>query len=300
MSELDSHVGTNPNTQVPNCLSYHPPRKEDFPPQSKPWRNALCDILSSIELEQPANNPIVLFKNEKYVCTYDKFPKAKYHVLLMRRKNNQKSGDLSHIQTLNDLEPNHLHELQEFHEMGRNIASRLQDFHTANSTNESTNKPPMTMKIGYHALPSLEPLHLHIISSDMDSPCVTTRKHIISFTSPIFFVTPESLEKHLESAFVDNLRLSVRSEGAENVLTYTPMACPRCKRKAATVPDWKQHNQSCTIAPPNSENTGRLNSLLGWSSHAVSKTKSNSEQDNTSGSMKRKHDQPDDEMDDTT
>ena len=128
-----------------------------------------------------------------------KYPKAKYHLLLMCRKD---IGRLSRIQTLNDLEPSNLPELQEFHTLARNIASAL----------SSNNDPSITMKFGYHALPSFEPLHLHIISSDLDSTCITKRKHIVSFISPFFFVDPESVECHLESAFVDSLVLSVRKE----------------------------------------------------------------------------------------
>ena len=128
-----------------------------------------------------------------------KYPKAKYHLLLMCRKD---IGRLSRIQTLNDLEPSNLPEIREFHTLARNIASAL----------SSNNDPSITMKLGYHALPSFEPLHLHIISSDLDSTCITKRKHIVSFISPFFFVDPESVECHLESAFVDPLALSVRKE----------------------------------------------------------------------------------------
>mmetsp|Transcript_27172 Transcript_27172/g.56575 ORF Transcript_27172/g.56575 Transcript_27172/m.56575 type:complete len:89 (-) Transcript_27172:80-346(-) len=70
--------GPGPNSadfsQVPNLLVYNPPRKEDFPPRSSNWRHGLKNILLSVESnnnQQTDTNPIVLFKNEKYVCTYD-------------------------------------------------------------------------------------------------------------------------------------------------------------------------------------------------------------------------------------
>ena len=71
-SGANTNAASSSNVQVPIMLSYLPPRKEDFPPQSRSWRNALNDILSSIEIEQHKDNPIVFFKNEKYVCVYDK------------------------------------------------------------------------------------------------------------------------------------------------------------------------------------------------------------------------------------
>ena len=58
-------------SQVPDQLFYNTPRKEDFLPRSSNWRDGLNNVLSSVESNQHTNNPIVLFKNEKYVCTYD-------------------------------------------------------------------------------------------------------------------------------------------------------------------------------------------------------------------------------------
>lgn len=181
------------------------------------------------------------------------YPKAKYHLLLMRRNNLQHIGDMTRVKTLNDLVPSHLDEIREFHNLGRNIAANLETMDSS-----------VTMKLGYHALPSFEPLHLHLISSDLDSPCITKRKHIISFTSPLFFVDPKSVECHLESAFIDTSVLSVRKERAASVLNDTPMTCPRCNRVAISVPDWKRHNAKCIIPTKKRESDGKLNSLLGW------------------------------------
>lgn len=41
-------------------------------------------------------------------------------------------------------------------------------------------------KIGYHALPSMQQLHLHVISNDFDSPCLKTKKHWNSFCTDFF------------------------------------------------------------------------------------------------------------------
>lgn len=113
----ESIITMSDNTVV-QPLVYRPPQKEDFPPSSS-WRRALLDVLSSVETDD--NNPIFLFKNDKYVCTYDKYPKAKYHLLLMCRRRRQTrdnedttaNGTLKDVQTLNDLTANHLEELRE-------------------------------------------------------------------------------------------------------------------------------------------------------------------------------------------
>lgn len=39
-------------------------------------------------------------------------------------------------------------------------------------------------KIGYHAKPSMQRLHLHVISRDFHSPWLKTKKHWNSFNSP--------------------------------------------------------------------------------------------------------------------
>jgi len=192
----------------------------------------------------------------QYSLIFMKYPKAKYHLLLMSRKKN--AGKLCHVDTLNDLQPEYLQYIKEFHTLAKNIASSI-----LLSANESSST---TFKFGYHVLPSFEPLHLHIISSDLQSSCITNRKHVVSFTSPLFFVDSTALEKHLESAFADKLVLSVRQERAASVRDSTPMFCPRCKRVASSVPDWKTHNEQCNIIEPmeDDESKGGLNSLLGW------------------------------------
>lgn len=61
-------------TRVPIQLLYNPPQKGDFPSQSfNNWRNGLKNVLSSVESSSKRHerNPIVLFLNDKYVCTYD-------------------------------------------------------------------------------------------------------------------------------------------------------------------------------------------------------------------------------------
>jgi aprataxin len=125
------------------------------------------------------------------------------------------------------------------------------------------------MTLGYHALPSFAPLHLHIISSDMDSPRITKREHVVTFLSS-FFVEPDSLERHLDSAFAEGLAVRVRRERAAELRASSAMTCVRCARAAASLPDWKRHNRTCNAAPLALGTGGRLNSLLGWQRKIVS------------------------------
>lgn len=233
----------NKDNTVPP-LSYDPPNAIEYPSPSS-WQNALSTILSRTE----THASIILFQNEKYLCIYDKYPKAKYHCLLMPR------NGILQVSGINELTLHHLDELKEFHTLARNIASKLQ------SSTKST------FQLGYHAIPSLTPLHLHIVSTDFHSACIKTRRHIHSFTSS-FFVTVEALEEHLESSFVtisnshNALFVDVRKNLAESLLV-APMKCRKCHRLAVNVPDWKRHNEICTAKLEKSNKV--LNVLLGWS-----------------------------------
>ena len=67
---------TDDFTRVPIELFYSHPHKGAFPPQGtfdNCWRNGLMNVLSSVESSSNCHTPnsIVLFMNEKYVCTYD-------------------------------------------------------------------------------------------------------------------------------------------------------------------------------------------------------------------------------------
>jgi aprataxin len=236
-------------------LTYKPPNANDYP-QPPSWQHALSAILTHVETD--ASSPIVLFMNENYVCIYDKYPKAKHHCLLMPRLGMLK------VSSINELTPHHLDELKRFHALARNIVHELQT-----SISNAGDHPIPEFKLGYHAIPSLTPLHLHIISTDFDSSCMKTKHHINSFTSK-FFVTAEALEAHLESAFVSfncnkALFADVRKNMAENLLD-DGMKCTKCNRTALNLPDWKRHNQSCQVDTKKTKFDCAVNVLLGWSS----------------------------------
>ncbi|KAG5184213.1 hypothetical protein JKP88DRAFT_181425, partial [Tribonema minus] len=66
-------------------------------------------------------------------------------------------------------------------------------------------------RVGYHAVPSLEPLHLHVISQDLDGHSMKTPKHWNTFATPFF----------LETEVCEPLPL------AQNAKTLQHM-CPHC------------------------------------------------------------------------
>ncbi|EER07824.1 histidine triad nucleotide binding protein, putative, partial [Perkinsus marinus ATCC 50983] len=56
------------------------------------------------------------------------------------------------------------------------------------------NLKELNFKVGIHAVPSLEPFHVHVISSDMRSSRIKHKKHWNSFNTPFFVELSEAEE----------------------------------------------------------------------------------------------------------
>lgn len=72
-SSCSSNNGSMEFSQVSDSLVYKMPDKEDFPKSTTNWKDGLNNILAAVEKsdKEGKSNPIVLFKNDRYVCTYD-------------------------------------------------------------------------------------------------------------------------------------------------------------------------------------------------------------------------------------
>lgn len=75
--------------------------------------------------------------------------------------------------TVLQLDRQHLELLTELRLLATNVIE-------VNGLNESD------FKIGYHLSPSMERLHLHVISNDLVSSCLKTKLHWNSFTTKLF------------------------------------------------------------------------------------------------------------------
>lgn len=122
--------------------------------QKAHWSLGLLSSLNDPELFIQADDLVTVIK--------DKYPKAEYHYLIIPKED---------VSSLKAVSKKHLQLLQHMDE----IANKLCE--------ENTNK---TFKIGYHAEPSMVRLHLHVISDDMNSPSLKTKKHWNSFNTEFF------------------------------------------------------------------------------------------------------------------
>ena len=80
------------------------------------------------------------------------------------------------------------------------------------------------MSAGVHTIPSLRPLHVHIISEDLLSPYVRTKKHYNSFATDFFYPLEELAETLRHTA---GGPIEIHMGNASARLAEQP-ACNRC------------------------------------------------------------------------
>ncbi|CAN0225037.1 unnamed protein product, partial [Laminaria digitata] len=168
---------------------------------------------------------MVYYEDEQCLVIYDKHPKAKYHLLLMGK------GPPVHQPT--GLRREHLPSRRRLHAMGRRIAEDL-----------SQRGAGAVRRCDYHAIPSAEPLHLHIISQDFDSSFMRKITHWNSFTTD-FFLDYSWVEARLEELGSLELDMSIKYERLE----YQPVQCYRCGWEAS-VESLKRHHLECAAPLP--------------------------------------------------
>ncbi|XP_040273776.1 aprataxin [Bufo bufo] len=154
-----------------------------------------------------------VFKDDKVVVIKDKYPKARYHWLVLPWQS---------ISSLKMLQPEHLELLQHMHEVGEKIAQQ----HSAHS------KAPF--RLGYHVIPSMSHIHLHVISQDFDSPCLKNKKHWNSFTTDYFLDSKDVMD-------MIKLKGKVAVKDGASELLKTSLQCNVCKIQQATIPQLKEH-----------------------------------------------------------
>ena len=97
----------------------------------------------------------------------------------------------------------------------------------------------MTFRIGYHCVPSLKLLHLHVISADFDSACLKNKKHWNSFQPP-FFLDSQDVQGMLAEAG----RVVVDKVRAEGWLKM-PLTSHRTSETLKNIPALKEHLKQC-------------------------------------------------------
>ncbi|XP_046749463.1 aprataxin [Diprion similis] len=168
------------------------------------WALGLVDSMKDPELRVEEDDKVVVIK--------DKFPKAEFHFLILPKA--EISGILSLRKEHEDL-------LKHMDDVAKNL------------TEKYTHKE---FKIGYHAVPNMQRLHLHVISTDFNSPCLKTKVHWNSFTSP-FFKSSQSIREELG----ENGKIKKMSCEECDGYLKRPLQCHKCKTFPKNMPELKRH-----------------------------------------------------------
>ena len=97
--------------------------------------------------------------------------------------------------------------------------------------------PESKFKLGFHAIPSMAQVHMHVISQDFHSPCLKTKKHWNSFNTEYFIPVEKLLELLKNHGTVGS---KIRQENKSELLKMD-LQCNQCDRKLKNMPDLKSH-----------------------------------------------------------
>ncbi|KAF8945977.1 hypothetical protein BGZ47_001630 [Haplosporangium gracile] len=144
----------------------------------------------------------------KTLVLKDKFPKSHFHVLVLPNRV---------VPTLNHL----------INEEGVMIVKQLVDRAKIIIARESKRSPHLQFKMGFHALPSMRQVHMHVISTDMDSDNTYTISVYNSYTTA-FFLTPDQLIRTIEYKLNSGDRWFMTKKDKRFYESWAYKTRPRC------------------------------------------------------------------------
>ncbi|XP_062333544.1 aprataxin isoform X3 [Osmerus eperlanus] len=157
-----------------------------------------------------------VYKDERIVVIKDKYPKARYHWLVLPWES---------IPNLKALNRDHCDLLKHMQKVADGIVGQCPDASL------------LRFRLGYHAIPSMSHVHLHVISQDFDSPSLKNKKHWNSFTTD-YFIESQEVIVMLEKAGKVTIK-----EGINDLLKL-PIRCHVCQKELSTIPQLKEHLKS--------------------------------------------------------
>lgn len=195
------------NTPPPSDFTKRPKRSPSFH-----WSDGLINAMTDPEQVFEEDHLMVILK--------DGFPKAEYHYLIVPR---------ARINSVKDLRKENLPLLQHMHKAAEDLISRVH-----------VKKPKLQFRFGYHALPSMNRIHMHVISQDFNSPRMKTKHHWNTFNTDYFIDS---------SMVIDMLKKSGRiavNQYHSDQLTL-PMRCNQCPETFDDIGELKTHlTQHCS------------------------------------------------------
>ncbi|KAG8941343.1 hypothetical protein FRC04_004589 [Tulasnella sp. 424] len=166
------------------------------------------------------------------ITLFDKFPKASFHFLILPRVRPEAGLTTSVLHDLKSLlawkeKEKALELLKELEKESKEVQKMVRD------EMQKRHGDGCEWKVftGFHAVPSMHHVHLHVISSDYVSPSLKTKKHWNSFNPKLGF-------------FLELKDRASLPDAQYEPLLKSDMKCWRCDTELKTVPKLKEHLQS--------------------------------------------------------
>ncbi|KAJ8551045.1 hypothetical protein K7X08_000415 [Anisodus acutangulus] len=181
------------------------------------WAQALYDTAM-----HPERHKNIIEMSDDVVVLNDLYPKAQKHLIVLAR--------VEGLDRLADVQKEHMSLLKTMHSVGLKWAEKFL------SENNS-----LIFRLGYHSVPSMRQLHLHVISQDFDSNHLKNKKHWNSFNSPFFRDSVDVIDE------VSQYGKAILKD--ENILSME-LRCHRCQSAHPNIPRLKAHISSCQASFP--------------------------------------------------
>lgn len=170
-----------------------------------------------------------MWEDDAFVIVYDKYPKSRMHLLIVPK---------TKIDSVKYLRREHMSMLRILRARAAWLVEGLR------KSQETSDSSALCFRAGFHAVPSLRQLHLHVISQDFQSPCLKNKKHWLSFTSDFFLPISKVIEQVTRQGKV------VVDEVECEKLLKGPLSCHRCGKILANMPKLRDHIGKCEVPVP--------------------------------------------------
>lgn len=212
------------------------------------WSNAL-KVLISPNRDAKWNRQ-VFYETDKLIVIYDLFPKAIVHLLILPKREN--INDIWQLLDTNSINiQDSISLMQEIVQLAQWLIGGL---------TKQMNNVAIQFIYGFHAIPSMNQLHCHVISTDFNSFRMKKKKHWNSFTTKRFIPAIYLLKYLLqlkENINADNTNVFGQKEIPKVDKNYyeslikTPLQCHKCLRqfskKGQGMNALKKHVRQCNI-----------------------------------------------------
>jgi len=176
--------------------------------------------------ERECSKEELLTINDSCFAIKDKFPKAKFHALVLPR-----SPKFKHPFDLfkEDFGDDSNERQYVWNQMVRVAFDVVKD--------QEQKLPQGTkFRVGFHLKPSMQPAHLHVISQDFVSEKLTTKQHWHTFTNDGFFI--DFFKAMTMTRGWDDSR-------CEQIVKSSDLRCHKCHASCPNMPQLKRHIFEC-------------------------------------------------------